>query len=64
MTTAETRGSRHLTGYAGILAMLLLALWLGGAANACLVMGSVERTLGLLRGWGSRRPCVGVVAGG
>ena len=47
--------TRHLTGYAGFAAMLMLALWLGGAANACVAMGAVQRAAASLRLWGSRR---------
>jgi len=47
--TRTTRRSRFVTGCARILAVFLLAVWLGGA-NACLVVGSLERALVSLRG--------------
>ncbi|MGD1034341.1 MAG: hypothetical protein ABR977_07900 [Candidatus Dormibacteria bacterium] len=54
--------TRRLTGYAGIAAMLMLALWLGGAANACVAMGAVQRAAASLRFWSSRHPYVRVAS--
>ncbi|HAW10633.1 MAG: hypothetical protein ABSC16_03230 [Candidatus Dormibacteria bacterium] len=48
----------RFTGYAGFVTMLLLALWLGGAANAWVTMGAVQRAAASLRLWSSRRPYV------
>lgn len=53
-----------LTGYAGFAAMLMLALWLGGAANAWVAMGAVQRAAASLRLWGSRRLNVSTGAAG
>jgi len=53
--------SHRLTGYAGLVTMLMLALWLGGAANACVAMGAAQRAVASLRLWSSRGP--GVRAG-
>jgi len=37
-------------------------LWLGGAANACVAMGAVQRAAASLRFWSSRHPYVRVAS--
>ena len=43
--------TRRFTGYAGLAAMLMLAFWLGGAANAWMAMGAAQRAAVSVRGW-------------
>jgi hypothetical protein len=37
--------TRRFAGYLRLLALLMLALWLGGAANASVAMGAVDRVV-------------------
>jgi hypothetical protein len=62
-TTTTTGARRSLTGYAGILTLLLLALWLGGVGNAWVAVSTLERALVSLRGRGSDRRSVTLLAG-
>jgi hypothetical protein len=63
MVPAASATSRF-TGYARLLVLLLLALWLGGAANAGVAMGAVERAVVSLRGRTRRNPYAGAAAVG
>ena len=63
MVPAASATSRF-TGYARLLVLLLLALWLGGAANAGVAMGAVERVVVSLRGRTRRNPYARAAAAG
>jgi hypothetical protein len=53
---AARPATRRFTGYARFAAMLMLALWLGGAANAWVAMGAAQRAAVSLRGWRCSQP--------
>jgi hypothetical protein len=58
-----TPATRRFTGYTRLLVLLVLAFWLGGAANASVAMGAVDRALVSLRGRTRRNPYAGAAAG-
>jgi hypothetical protein len=60
--TAAMTTHRWLADCAGMAGMLVLAMWLGGATNAWVVTGALQRLLFSLRLW-STRPLAGARAG-
>jgi hypothetical protein len=55
---------RRFTGYARLLVLLLLALWLGGAVNGGVAMGAVDRVVLSLSGRTRRHPYAGAAVAG
>jgi hypothetical protein len=56
--------TRHFTGCARLLVLLLLALWLGGVANAGVAMGAVDRVVLSLSGRTRRHAYAGAAVAG
>jgi hypothetical protein len=56
--------TRRFTGYARLLVLLLLALWLGGAVNGGVAMGAVDRVVLSLSGRTRRHAYAGAAVAG